>query len=345
MSLKVYKLDNSEEWDRIVRSFAAYDVYWLSGYVRAFEIHGDGLPILFYYEDDVVRGINVSMKRDIALDERFKGKIGEGELFDLATPYGYGGWIIEGDNSAKLFETYKCWCVNNGIISEFVRFHPVIENHVHSFGAYDVIALGNTVTLDLKTPEIIWSNITSKNRNVIRKAKKNGVCIYNGRFPDIYDRFKEIYDETMVKDEADDYYFFENKFYESILNDLPYNSQVFYALYEGKVVSAAIMLFANGRINYHLSGSKREYSFLAATNLLLYETALWGSANGYDTFYLGGGVGSSEDSLFKFKKSFYRNDDLKRFYIGKKIFNQEKYDELLEIRGNVGSEYFPQYRA
>lgn len=79
-------------------------------------------------------------------------------------------------------------------------------------------------------------------------------------------------------------------------------------------------------------------------NVLLYDVALWGCSNGYETFYLGGGVGSNEDSLFKFKRVFYR-DDLNHFFIGKKIYNQEKYNELIELRGLAESEYFPQYRG
>ena len=45
MMLTVYSIEESEKWDAIVRSFNAYDVYWLSGYVRAFHLHGDGEPL------------------------------------------------------------------------------------------------------------------------------------------------------------------------------------------------------------------------------------------------------------------------------------------------------------
>lgn len=45
MGLKVFTLQQIEEWDRIVRSFENYDVYWQSGYVKAFEIHGDGTGV------------------------------------------------------------------------------------------------------------------------------------------------------------------------------------------------------------------------------------------------------------------------------------------------------------
>lgn len=344
--LSVYTLEQSEQWDTIVRSFENYDAYYLSRYVKAFQIHGDGEPLLFSYEGDSTKGINVVMKRDIVKDKHFVGRIEENTFFDFSTPYGYGGWLIEGGNKNELFSEYENWCSNNGIISEFVRFHPVLKNHLSAYGSYDVIPLGETVAMDLSSPEVIWASITSKNRNIIRKAQKSGVKIYNGRFPEIYESFREIYNSTMDENHADKYYYFREKFYESVLDDLPQNAQVFYAVLEGKVISASIMLVANGRMSYHLSGSVREYANLAPTNLLLYEAALWGCANRCKTLYLGGGVGSGEDSLFKFKRAFYRGEDLNRFYIGKKIMNPEKYDQLVSLRDDLPeSGFFPRYRA
>src|SRR5690606_35890354 len=142
--------------------------------------------------------------------------------------------------------------------------------------------------------------------------------IYNGRFPEIYDKFRILYNQTMKKNEAEEYYYFGEDFYKSVLEDLPFNAQIFFAEKDSEVIAAAIMLAANGRMNYHLSASLTEYSRLAPTNLLLCKAALWGCANGYKTLYLGGGVSGKEDSLFKFKRSFYRGDNLNSFYIGKK---------------------------
>lgn len=343
--LTVYTLEQSEQWNAVVRSFKEYDVYWLSGYVKAFKIHGDGEPLLINYEGSNVRGINVVMKRDVAKDERFRGKIEEGKYFDFATPYGYGGWIIEGENTEELFEAYERWIEKNGIISEFVRFHPMVKNHTHSASFYEVIQLGEVVHMDLSSPEHIWNNIISKNRNMIRKAIKNDVKVYNGRFPEIYEKFRTIYNGTMDKDDAEEYYYFKPDFYTSVLEDLPQNAQLFWAEKEGQVIAASIMIGANGYLNYHLSGSLREFSTLAPGNLILYSAAMWGCANGYRTFYLGGGVGSGEDSLFKFKRAFYKGD-LNHFYIGKRIYDQEKYDELLGLRAEIENPgYFPKYRG
>ncbi len=342
--LSVYTLEQAKEWDGLVRSFKNYDIYWLSGYVRAFWIHGDGLPLLFYYTDGDTRGINVVIKRDVADDSLFTGKIPRGEFFDLSTPYGYGGWIIEGKEIVNLFDAYEKKMIEDGIISEFVRFHPMIENHTIVNKMYDVKELGYVVHMELESPEVIWENITSKNRNMIRKAIKNDVKIYNGRFPEIFDKFMEIYNSTMDRDKADDYYYFGKDFYLSIMNDLPQNAQVFYAEKDGVVIAASIMLMANGKMNYHLSGSRIEFATLAPTNLLLYEAALWGCMNGYKTLYLGGGVGSQADNLFKFKRSFYKGN-LRRYYIGCRIYNKDKYEELVAMRGELEKGYFPLYRA
>lgn len=345
MSLTVYTIEQSEQWDSIVRSFKEYDVYWLSGYVKAFHIHGDGDPLLFFYENRDTRGINVVMKRDIAKDEHFIGKIEEYLFFDFSTPYGYGGWLIEGENNEDLFKAYMNWCQKNGIISEFVRFHPMIRNHDKSKIFYDVVQLGEVVHMDLSSPETIWNNIISKNRNMIRKAIKNDIKIYNGRFPDIYEKFRVIYNGTMDKDDAKEYYYFGEDFYNSVLEDLPQNAQVFWAEKDRLVIAASIMLNTNERLNYHLSGSMHEFNIFAPTNLLLYQAALWGCANGYKTLYLGGGVGSGEDSLFKFKRAFYKGD-LNHFYIGKKIFDKNKYEKLLNMRTEIENiVFFPKYRG
>lgn len=344
--IAVYTLEQVEQWDKLVRSFNKFDTYWLSGYVKAFFIHGDGDPLLFYYEKQNTRGISVVMKRDIAKNVHFVDKISEGTYFDFATPYGYGGWLIEGEDTKRLFETYEDWCRKNSIVSEFVRFHPLVKNHMNCQDFYEVVKLGEVVHMDITSPETIWSNLTSKNRNHIKNAIKKGVKIYNGRYPEIFEIFRTIYNSTMDKDNAEQYYYFNDSFYKSVLEDLPQNAQVFFAVKDDTVIAASIMLAVNGYMNYHLSGSLKEYSSLAPINLLLYEAALWGCSNGYKTLYLGGGVGSGEDNLLKFKKAFFKGE-LNRFYIGKKVFDLDAYNYLLNLRGDyiMNKGYFPLYRG
>ena len=352
-NLIIIEFDDQEKWDQIVKSFNNYDVYYLSDYVKAFKIHGDGNPTLFYYEDENIKALNVVMKRDISADSRFTGKIPSKTYYDITTPYGYGGFLVEGkvteDSLKNLDNKYSYICKKEGVVSEFVRFHPVLNNGEDLKCIYDVTTLGNTITVDLYSRNHIWNNFTSKNRNMIRKAMKSGVDIYWGREPNSFDEFIGLYNATMDKDNALDYYYFNRDFYNSILNDLKYNSLMFYAMYEEKIIAMSMILYSNEQVHYHLSASDREYQHLAPSNLLLYEVACWACENGYKSFHLGGGLGSKEDSLYKFKKVFNK-DSTTTFSIGRKIFNEEIYNELVQIRNydedfNMETLFFPTYRG
>lgn len=346
-------LSTCDKWDFIVKSFDNYDIYYLSGYVKAFQIHGDGEPVLFYYKADVLRGFCVMMKRDIAKTPEFAGILEEKEYYDLITPYGYGGFIFDRvvcEPTIKLFnEELKDLLNKSHVVSAFFRFHPMLHNADAMRGTMPVIDLGKTISMDTSDFNLIWSNITSKNRNMIRKAEKSGVVIKHGKGLSFLKQFVEIYNATMDYDNAEDYYYFKTAFYESIDRDLQDNYEVFYAEYDGKPIAMSIMLFANGMLSYHLSGSKIEFRNLAPSNLLLYKTAVWGCEQGLKTFHLGGGVGSSEDSLYKFKEAFNRNSD-NRFSIGKYIVDNAIYNQLIDIRKksqsfDCDSNFFPLYRA
>lgn len=342
--ITLFDLAHSAEWDETVKTFADYDIYYLSGYVKAFHIHGDGDPYLLYYEDNGLRAIYVYMRRPTAIEG----------IFDSVTPYGYGGVLFEGDASeANRQAFWKAYLVEMGkenIVDNFVRYHPVLKNAVPMKPISNVIDLGKTIAMDLASPELIWENIHSKNRNMIRKAEKNGIVIEHGQGMDLFDKFIVIYNATMDKDHAEEYYYFKRPFYESIHNDLHDNYELFYATMEDKIIAMSIMIYANGRLNYHLSGSDIEYRNLAPSNLLLYKAALWGCEKGMKTFHLGGGVESGEDNLYKFKAAFNKVSDY-QFSIGKQVFDEEKYNQLVEIRRNNDpsfndqSSYFPLYRA
>ena len=348
-SVQMMQLSDKEKWNEIVLKFKNYDVYYFLEYVRTLMLHGDGDPLLFYFKNEDSQAMNVVLKRDIADDKRFKDKIPSNEYFDLITPYGYGGFIGEGnvDWHAVNSEYVRC-CEENGIISEFVRFHPILNNVYNVSSMYEVVKLGRTVSIDLTDREMIWKNLSSENRNRIRNARKHGLVIEYGCGSTIFNVFYALYTQTMLRDNADEYYFFDEIVFSNMFENLRDNATVFYAKKDGEIISAAIILHANGQLHYHLSGTNADYKKLASNNLLLYEVALWGNQNGYKTFHLGGGLGCATDGLYRFKKTFNRNEP-NDFYIGRKVFNEQKYGDLLAIRNldpalKESSTYFPVYR-
>ena len=342
--ISIVDINDSVKWDNLVKSFAEYDIYYLSGYVKAFQIHGDGTPQLLYYQEEDLKAMYVYMKRNTTIEG----------VYDIITPYGYGGVLFEGNTSNNnlnvFWNAYLRQMQELNIVDNFVRYHPVLENAIPMKSISDVIDLGKTVVLDLSSPEVIWNNIASKNRNMIRKAEKNGIEVHHSHDYSLFKDFIHIYNSTMEKDNADEYYYFKEDFYQSIHQDLNGHYEIFYATYNGMIVSIAIMLYANKQMHYHLSGSVLEYRNLAPSNLLLYKAALWGHEQGLITLHLGGGIGSEEDSLYKFKAAFNRNSNC-QFAIAKQIYDQDKYDELVKRRAlldptfNRDSNYFPLYRS
>ncbi len=352
--IELINIKKSDYWDRIVKSFPCYDVYYLSSYVKAFQKHGDGEPHLFYYNKDGLECIWVMMIRDIASDIRFKDIIKTRSYYDIISPYGYGGGVVKGnidnDNLKLLCKQYTNFLYNEGVISSFTRYHPLLNNAEYFKNYLNIEEIGLTITIDISSKDIIWSNVSSKNRNMIRKALKYGIRVEHGKDYSLLQLFQGIYNETMLRDQADSYYYFNNSFYDSIFFDLEDNYELFYAIYNNKIISMAIILYANEKIHYHLSGTLYEYRNLAPNNLLLYSVACWGNDHGFKKFHLGGGIASSIDNLYKFKQAFNTKSSNK-FYVGKDIINQNKYDYLVEMRKksdkyfDINKLFFPLYRS
>lgn len=355
MSLKIIKFNDQEKWDNIVKSFKQWDVYYLNGYVKGFKLIGDGEPLLFYYEEDNFKLCYVTMKRDISKLQVFNKVIVNKKYYDFCTPYGYGGPLIEGEisenNMIQFMKLYQQYCLSEGVISEFIRYSPILNNSKYTSGFYENINIRDTVAIDLNgNEEELWQNITSKNRNMIRKALKNNIVIKHGISVEIKKQFMDIYIDTMKRDDAEEYYYFNTEFFESIFDDLKENVTIFYAELNGNIIAASIVLYNDKYAHYHFSGIRREYMNLAANNLLLYGVASWANTNGIIKFHLGGGYSSRNDSLFKFKKSFTKKEPLE-FFIGKRVLDNKKYETLIKHREiydsnfNKNNEFFPKYRG
>ena len=351
--LEVIGLENEGKWLDIVKRFKDCDVYYLPQYTKAFQLHGDGEPMLFHFESENMKAINVVMKRDITDCEYFSHVCEKNDCFDIATPYGYGGFLVEGDSSGKALEllndAYTAYFSSHGIVSEFVRFHPLLKNYCGMEAIYDTTELGKTISIDLSSPEVICDNIEAKVCKRIKEAKASGIEIFTGNTRDLYSVFKDLYDKTMDKNNASPYYYFGESFYQSVMTDLKDNSVIFYAMLNGEIIAIEIDLFYNQYMHSHLQGSKAEFLHLSPVTLLRYEAALWGCENGKKALHIGGGVGAQNDSLYRFKRSFNKKSD-NTFAIGKKIFDNKKYEHLIELRKKdpnfvSNPDFFPVYRA
>ena len=254
----------------------------------------------------------------------------------METPYGYGGIYGVNINETSLTEYFKSksiWAKSKGVICEFTRYNPLLNNYKYFNPITKTLKIKSTIYINLQSEDQIWLDLDSKNRNMIRKAMKNGIKIkqadtYN--FSKIITEFKKLYNETMQRNNASDFYYFDDEYFNNFFESMKNNFKIFYAEYESKIIATSIFIFNNKNIHYYLSGSDKQYLQLAPNNLLLYEVAKWALSQGFEKFHLGGGVNDC-DQLFKFKKQFNKGEFLP-FYIGRTIYNQETFDYLVQLR-------------
>ncbi len=350
MEFYVIDFSRKDEWKQIVKN---KEIYYQWEYVDAFYKNGDGEPFLVYAKNKDNYVFNVYLKRDIANVEKLKGEIETNKYFDISTPYGYGGVDIVGEKNDELLkyfysEFYK-YCNKNNIISEFVRLNPLSNNYkLYKDTDYEIVNISKTIYINLENQEQIWEDMESKCRNKIRKAQKNGLVIKSGFTKEMFKEFFELYNETMKRDNATEYYYFSKDFFESIYINMKNNAKLYIVYYQEKAINALLVIYNETNANYHLSGSLSNFMNLGANNLSLYEVAKDLCNKGYKKFHLGGGYGGDDSPLLKFKKGFNKKGEL-NFYIAKKIFDKEVYDYLVKKRLNdekfdYKSKFFPLYR-
>lgn len=335
------------DWDKVIRSFAKYDVFYLSDYVKAFQYAGEGTPILIYGESGGTRAVNVLMKRDIAVHKAFTGKIQKNMYYDLCTPYGYGGFLFEGNNESfqEILNEYENYCQQTGYISEFVRFELMEPYHVYYHGEVETRTHNVVRNLDISMDDIM-ADFEHKVRKNIKKAVRNGLEIIVDEDGTHLDEFLRIYYKTMERTDANEEFFFSKEFFET-LNHMKDNVMYFYVLYEEKIISAELVIYGSKNAYSFLGGTDHEYFSVRPNDFLKYEIIKWAKEKGLKNFILGGGYGS-DDGIFRYKKSLAPSG-IVDFYIGRRIFNQHNYYELVKIREKdhkleLNSRFFPLYR-
>lgn len=264
----------------------------------------------------------------------------EGGRTDVITPYGYGGPLVAGAEPPveRFWEEYDRWCAASGVVTSFFRFHPLYANHRNAGPRVRVEPLGGTIAWRLDEGDPL-ERMHRHHRRIVRKAEAAGVeaSIFVG--PERLDRFVRLYELTMERHEAADFYYFPPEYWHALETTL--RERV--VLFEAGEDAALLCLAAEPWLHYHLGASGEEGRKGGTTHLLFLEAARWASANGYTRFHLGGGVGGHADSLFDFKRRFDPGGVLE-VAVGKAVHDEAAYRIL--SGGDTGLEgFFPAYRA
>lgn len=327
----------------------ARDIYFDKKYGKLYEKAENGTAVCWQYDgpEGCVSHQFLLRKIPISTDN--------GPWYDIITPYGYGGPLIEsvaeGSSQAALVaafeQAFSDYCIQNCVVSEFVRFHPIVDNARDFAAIYNPQCFRHTLGTDLANfDDPIAEEFSKSCRKNIRRAINKGVSWRVTPQPECIDVFKEIYYSTMDRNNASEYYYFDDEYFARCLNWFRENLLFVEAVFEEKTIAAGLYFIYGDTLHIHLSGTLSEYLYLSPAYVLRYAATLWGKENGCKCIHHGGGRSNApDDNLFVFKKQFAQKTEFS-FFVGRKVWNQTVYDKLTALSGkNPDAEFFPAYRA
>lgn len=334
---------NDSRWMQLVSQAKQYDFYHTNLYHRIELLGTNHQARLWVYQWE-----NSFIALPIILRE-----IPDTNCVDITSAYGYVGPISNLDLSAiapEVVESFQEYFLNflkkERVVSIFSRLHPLIETTqlFNDFG--NVRALNKTVAIDLsKTPDEQRSEYRKSNKSEINQLrKKKGYTVVEAKTAQEVEQFKSIYEETMQRVGATDYYFFSTEYYTQLIESKEFDARLLLAKQEDEIAAAAIFIHCSKFMQYHLAGTLTAYVKDTPMKLLLDHARLLANEMSLEYLHLGGGVGGSdEDSLFRFKSGFSKH--FCRFHTWQLIVDEQKYAELTRSNGVKETTFFPAYRA
>lgn len=349
--------DSAEAWDAIIRCACFYDFYHLAGYhLLAFQ-RGEGTPFLFVVEDAghfvalplLLRPVEGGSRRGLE------------QWFDATSVYGYAGPVTsKEDLPSSLVTKFRIELATTlrdmRVVSVFSRLHPLFPQVGVLQGLGRVKAVGTTVSINLELqPEEQWAQYRENHRRDIRRLRRLGwasrSCAGQSCVDEYVDSFLETYRATMDRLNASGYYYFDRQYVRGLLSISGVEFRIFLAESSGTIGAAGIFSLCNGIVQYHLGGTKTEFLKYAPMKMLFDDVRLWASRVGATRFHLGGGVGGTEDSLFRFKAGF--STERHEFQTWRWVLDDEAYRALCRGRGiqlhsegdPYQNDFFPLYRS
>ncbi|WP_268225527.1 lipid II:glycine glycyltransferase FemX [Sinomicrobium oceani] len=332
------------EWQQIISKSIIYDFHHTSCY-HSLEANSEDKALLF---------VGTKEGNTIALPLLIR-KIPQTDWYDATSAYGYCGPVASknfDELSPEFIRQFQAellrYLKKENIISAFSRLHPLMETmpFFNDFG--QVLDLNKTIAIDLTLPlEEQRKDYRKSNKSEINQLKKKKGYSVREIHPEELKVFVEIYHQTMDRVEAKAYYYFDEDYFKRLLDNPCFNSRLLVAVKDGEIAAGAIFTLTDKIMQYHLAGTRDAYISDTPMKLILDEARLLGNELGLEYLHLGGGVGGSdEDSLYRFKSGFSKNNF--QFQVWNLIVDQAKYDQLV-AQNNVdvtkAGGFFPLYRA
>ena len=178
--------------------------YYDYAYLQMLEHNGEGEAIALIYR----KNCGLVAFYPLLLKKIPQHLSGERNLFDIESPYGYGGPVLLDDCQQireSLMHAHHRWCLNHAIVAEFTRFNPLTGNQL--FLSPATLLEKNRTTISIDTCgnlDSILARATPARRRNFKRARQAGLKFAPCSGHD----FIELYQQTMQNLGAESYYFF-----------------------------------------------------------------------------------------------------------------------------------------
>jgi Acetyltransferase (GNAT) domain len=352
VGLEVLSLEQrAAEWDAALRELAPrqQDVFFTSGYLRLWERRGEGRAMGAVYRERDGLVLYPFLLRDLSTVEYLGAEFAG--LHDVTSPMGFGGPLVRhktGEEALAAFRTeIDGWCHANAVVTEFIRFHPLLETRLGMERHLEIEEAGKVVwaRLDAGSCALI-ETLSGPARRSIRRARDAGLTTGVETGTEAWDRFAALYLENALRRKALPAFRFDATHFRNLRELLGDRAVLFGARHEGVLVAAALFLLSHDFVHFHALGADRAYAQLRPANLLFFDALQWACTTGATAVNLGGGY-RGDDEFFRFKLGFAQQVAPRR--VGRAIHLFEPYGRAELRREEQGEildcQYFPAYRA
>ncbi len=326
-------LEDAGVWDEFVRAAGA-DVFHRSWFHRLAKLRGEGEPQLFVWRGASVLVVVPMLFRDIP------GGVG----CDVTSVYGYVGPAVRGTprpGDVAQFRSALAQALRaRDVVSVFSRLHPLCDRRGWLDGLGRLEPSGFTLAVPLDGTEATGeSRYRGSHRREIARLRALGYTVHDEAQSG--DAFHELYAAAMDRLGAGSRTSFSPEQIRMLIDEGGMNLLVVRREHE----IAAAGLFTRGELgaHYFLSATHPTHRKLAPSKILIHAGCHWAREQGAPWMHLGGGVGGSQDSLYRFKAGFGARQHV--FHTWRWVVNPERYGWLCD-RAGVDSEdaFFPAYR-
>ncbi|MBO0592805.1 NeuD/PglB/VioB family sugar acetyltransferase [Cellulophaga sp. E16_2] len=343
--------DDNDTYKTNLKNFIGYDAFYKTELFSVNNTETEHLKYFTLKKKNIIIALMPFSLRKIILHDK------DTTYYDASSFYGYSGPLFNEEITASDIDIFwhlvDDWYKNNKVITEFLRFN--LEGNYKQYSGNLIPTLNNVKGKILTDETQQWDGFIPKVRNNYRKAIANGLHskIYHGQIEEsTIETFYDIYISTMDRNNADSTYYFSLSYFKNLILSNPSSTAIILIFKDETPISSELILLNRDTMYSFLGGTLQSHFDFRPNDFLKMEAIKWGRENGYANYILGGGR-ANEDSLYKYKKTFFPKNEDAIYYTGRKILNEVVYEKLTTLakkhtykinKQDILQDFFPLYR-